>query len=326
MKYHSLWRLANKFLFLVLAATTSLTVTFAQVRADEIQAGGGASDDFQLDPALTLQNPAFQLGAVIERDRMYMAARPGWQVKHIPFSFDEQGLPYSGGVYLFDTQEDAENFSQWLSQDFSLDGVLILQRPYFLGIKAYTYKVIGAFRFDENKMHKVVVRTERWQTPGGAFVEPFLRGLYPLIRLEANKRHYTEVWLLYNDEANIVNIVYFRDRVGPNDPTTPDFATLEALASDPSMGKVFDSLKWTKLFDRTSWVLTSWPPFVKGDQGEAAVWPNSPPFPQPFSGDAVCVPSRGENNLNSPECLSTCGDGVAQDGENTLNCPGDVSL
>lgn len=54
---------------------------------------------------------------------------------------------------------------------------------------------------------------------------------------------------------------------------------------------------------------------------------NSPPFPQPYAGDGVCEVSRGENALNPPsDCPATCGEGVAQPGEDTQKCPGDVRL
>jgi hypothetical protein len=148
-----------------------------------------------------------------------------------------------------------------------------------------------------------------------------------VIRHEARQRGYVAVWLLYNKELDLVNIVYFNDRVGPASPTEPDFASLNALASDPIMGRAFERLGWPKLFDRTSWVLTVWFPFEAADSGEAALWPNSPPFPEPYVGDGLCVPSRGENSSNSPDdCLPTCGDGITQAGETTANCPSDVEL
>jgi hypothetical protein len=329
MKHPTSWRLNVRIFIFFLSVTVLASWASPPARAGDIQAGGGASDDFELDPALTINDPSFHLGGVIERDRMYMAARPGFLNKHLPLTFDEAGLPYSGGLYLFDTQEDAEDFAQWLSQDFALDGVLILQRPYFLGVKAYTYKVIGAFEFGDYKRDSVVVRTERWSTPRGPWVEPFLKTLWPFVKLEAKIRKYVSVWLLYNEDEQIVNIVSLDDRAGPWDPAQgPDFASLNALANAPTMGKAFDLLHWSKLFDRTSWVLTMWFPFEAGDRGEAALWPNSPPFPEGFfPGDGTCVPSQGENYSNDPEdCLPTCGDGIPQEGENTMNCPGDVPL
>jgi hypothetical protein len=113
--------------------------------------------------------------------------------------------------------------------------------------------------------------------------------------------------------------------VGPWDRTTPDFASRDALATAPTMGKVLDTLGWPRVFDRTSWILTHWFPFAPADSGEPASWPHSPPFPEPYPGDGVCVPSRGENHATAPaDCGPLCGDGVAQPGETDLDCPSDV--
>ncbi|HKY64369.1 MAG TPA: hypothetical protein VJR29_13225 [bacterium] len=296
-------------------------------QAGEIRAKGAATDDFMLDPALTLGNPDFLLGAAIERDRMYMAARPGFQIKHIPFTFDEQGLPYSGGTFLFDTEEDAEDFYNWVSHDFILDGLLMPQRAYFINHAAAFYKVIGAYEFKSSRTSQHVLRTERWETPahGGPAVELLLKVVYPLLVLEAYNRGYTAIWLLYNEEQRVVNIVTFDNREALPDPPAPDFATLNAMMAQPTMGKLFDALQWPKTFDRSSWVLSIWYPFEEGDSGEAALWPYSPPFPAPFIGDGICVPSRGENHDNAPEdCTPDCGDGVAQADETNANCPSDV--
>jgi hypothetical protein len=73
--------------------------------------------------------------------------------------------------------------------------------------------------------------------------------------------------------------------------------------------------------------VTTWLPFHAGDSGAPSLWPNSPPFPQPYAGDGVCEVSRGENSLTAPaDCLPACGNGVADAGETTLNCPGDVRV
>lgn len=132
------------------------------------------------------------------------------------------------------------------------------------------------------------------------------------------------IWLLYNEQEQLATVVYYADRVVPPDPFVPDFASLGMLASMPPLGDVFADQPWIKTFDRTHWTLTTWFPFVLGDHGEPSLWPNSPPFPEPYPGDGVCEVSRGENGDNSPDCPATCGDGVAQEGEDTVNCPGDV--
>ena len=153
-----------------------------------------------------------------------------------------------------------------------------------------------------------------------------LKQKFNAILAEAQVRGLTSVWLLYNKDEALVSLVYFGDRVAPSAPTMPDFASLDALADTPPLGEIFDDQGWTQTFDCTQWTLTIWFPFALGDRGEPALWPNAPPFPQPYLSDGVCEVSRGESYTNSPECLPTCGDGIAQTGENSLNCPGDVRL
>ena len=89
---------------------------------------------------------------------------------------------------------------------------------------------------------------------------------------------------------------------------------------------VFSAQGWSVQMDRTQWVLTHWYPFVLGDKGKPSDWPQAF-LPQPYAGDGVCECSRGENASNSAgDCLPTCGNGVADLGETSLNCPGDLRL
>ncbi len=170
------------------------------------------------------------------------------------------------------------------------------------------------------------MRTERFSVPKGN-LKHLLKQKWDDVQAEAAQRGMTSVWLTYNDEENLAQLVYFTDRIVPQDPNQPDFASLGALESAPPLGHHFDLYGWTKTFDRTQWVLTIWFPFELGDHGDPSLWPHSPPFPQPFSGDGVCEVSRGENHRNSPtDCGPRCGNGVCNAGENTQNCPGDCRL
>jgi hypothetical protein len=102
---------------------------------------------------------------------------------------------------------------------------------------------------------------------------------------------------------------------------------LLGLGSLPSLGLPLLQDGCSKNFDRTQFVLTIWYPFVAGDHGTPAVFPNSPPLPSPLCLDGVCEVSRGENGSNCPlDCPPACGDAVCQSGENTKNCPGDCRL
>jgi hypothetical protein len=245
--------------------------------ADDDAELGAFTCDFGLAGTLSLG----QAVPILERDRLYMSARPGFLHKHVPLSVDlATGNVFAGGRYLFDSVEHAEEYKFWVQNDFILDGVEFFNRPYFLNPECHAWSVIGAQDFGDIHTRQVVVRTERWMTPEQdqrVVLEAHWQG----IRTEAQQRGLTSIWLLHNEQERLVSLVSFADRVGPPDPSQPDFASLFALADARSLGHPFDAAGWGKRFDRTQWVFTIWFPFETGDTGEPSVWPNSPPFPRP---------------------------------------------
>ncbi|HWY49369.1 MAG TPA: hypothetical protein VNX70_18420 [Bryobacteraceae bacterium] len=306
---------------LLLTALPHLALAQPDGTTENKEARGAFTCDF----ALPASFPASQIGPAIERDRMYQSARPGMLHKHIPINFDPTtGNILSGGRYLFDTIEHANDYKDWVFNSYILDGVLFLHRPYFLNPECHAWAVIDAHDFGDIHTSQVVLRTERWMVTGNQ--EDVLKERFDAILAEADRRAITSVWLLYDKDEALVSLVYFGGRVAPNSSAVPDFASLGALAGAPPLGAIFDDRGWTRSFDRTEWTLTIWFPFVLGDHGEPSLWPNSPPIPQPYSGDGVCEVSRGETFANSPDCLPTCGNGIADPGETSMNCPGDVRL
>jgi hypothetical protein len=303
------------------------TATGATAGADsDVQPQGAFTCDFGLssDPSLL---PPDQIAPSIERDRMYMAARPGMLHKHIPISFDPSGTVLAGGRYLFDTAEHARQYRDWVFNTYVLDGVLFLKRPYFLSPECHAWTMIGAHDFADIHSSQIVLRTERWSLNNARWPVWTLEQKFDAILATAQVSGLTSVWLLYDQEEALASLVYFGGRVGPSDPGSPDMASLNALAEAPRLGAIFDGEGWKRTFDRTQWALTIWFPFALGDRGEPALWPNTPPFPQPSQGDGVCEVSRGESFINdSLDCLPQCGDGIVQNGETSMNCPGDVRL
>lgn len=294
-----------------------------QKQDDGIRAKGAFTCDF----ALPGDFPFGRVAPVIERDRMYMAERPGMQRKQIPMAFDfANGNLLTGGRYLFDTEQDAAKYKSWVENEFVLDGTHFFDRPYFLGPVCNSWGVVGA-RDLEDLTHQTVMRTERWSVPHASQTHALKEG-WPSLLAEAERRGLTGVWLLYNEQESIAQLVYFADRVVPQDPSAPDFISLAALASAAPLGSIFDAqTEWTKTFDRTQWVLTVWYPFAPGDRGQPSLWPNSPPLPEPYAGDGVCEVSRGEDHATAPaDCGPLCGNGVCDLGENTQDCPGDCRL
>lgn len=293
---------------------------------------GGPVGDIEVEGAMTCDFdvpgnlPLVQVPPGIERDRMYQSARPGFVRKLIPLSFNLiTGDLQTGGRYLFDTGEHADEYKVWLENEFILDGTKFFDRPFVLNPECYAWSVIAAHDFGDLHTTQFVVRTERWSVPAEN-QRTLLKESWPEIQAEAEDRGLTSVWLLYNKQERLVSFVYFANRIVPPDPQTPDFASLAALADSPALGHIFDDQGWLKTFDRTQWVLTIWFPFVRGDRGELSLWPNSPPFPLPYCGDGVCEVSRGESYATCADCPPRCGDGVCNSGEDTTNCPGDCRL
>jgi len=286
----------------------------------ELQGQGSFSCDFGLANTL----PLTEVPAVIERDRMFMARRPGIINKHLPIALDpSSGNFFSGGRYLFDTFDHAQDYAEFVEHGYVLDGVGFLQRPYFLDAQCYPWRVVGARAYASIE-HQLVVRTERFQAQGSW---GDLKQVYLAARREAEARGLTAVWLVANQDLGLAQLVYYIDRVDPPDPTTPDFASLGALAGAPALGDAVAPASWQRIFDRTLWVFTDWFPYEPGDSGRPALWPYSPPFPGPFCGDTVCDPSQGETPASCPaDCAPACGDGVCDDGETSDTCPSDCPL
>lgn len=293
------------------------------VGGTEIDAKGSFSCDFSLPGDL----PLGQVPALIERDRMYMAERPGMLHKQLPLAIDTStGNLFSGGRYLFQTEAQAADYADWVRHGFTLDGTEFLDRPIFLAPECHSWSVIGAHEFAPIETSQVVMRTERFATPPGNR-RPALEHRFQTVLAEAHQRGLTAVWLVYNREERLAQLVYFADRIAPNDLTTPDFASLGALQGAAPLGDTLADLGWAKTFDRTEWVLTIWFPFKAGDHGKPSIWPYSPPLPRPFCGDGVCEPSRGEDHAAcAVDCGPACGDAVCQAGEDTHGCPGDCRL
>jgi hypothetical protein len=280
-----------------IAAVVAFSLAPPLARAADVPAGGAFTCDFALSSAL----PPDQLAAPIERDRMFRSARHGFLRKDIPIRLGNELL--SGGRYLFKTAQDARDYAAWVPTYDVYDGPFF-ERPYFGPAECRAWQVIGAA---DLAGAQTVLRTERFRVPEGN-QKPLLELAWPLLRAIAQVRGFSGAWLLYNRADRLVSVISFSA-----DPAIEAAGPLGALMPYP------------RVFDRTSLVLTRWSPFAAGDHGAPAVWPNSPPLPQPGTSDGVCEVSRGETAATAPsDCVATCGNAVADPGETTLDCPGDV--
>ena len=215
-----------------------------------IDCEGCVFDDFLLtDHLLPHQAPA-----VIERDRLIMSARPGFDRKLLPLRVEQDtGKVYSGGRYLLRTYEDAVAFADWCANDFEIDGVLILERPDFAEVTAQIYRVIGAHDFKDVHTAQVAYRTEIWKTRDRR-TEDKLVNMWPALRDRAADENRSALWLLHNAEAGEVAMVTVIDRVGERSLDELDYASLNTVASGTSYG---DEWNWVeRTFDRSHWVFT----------------------------------------------------------------------
>src|SRR5215467_1535015 len=133
-----------------------------QITAD---AGGAFTCDF----AISKNVSPLDIVPMIERDRTFQSARPGFLRKFIPLLIDPaSGNFLSGGRYLFRTAQDALQYQIWLWRDFVLDGVAFFDRPAFLNPECHTWDVVGVADLVPYDEHQVVMRTERFRVPAAS--------------------------------------------------------------------------------------------------------------------------------------------------------------
>ena len=83
----------------------------------------------------------------------------------------------------------------------------------------------------------------------------------------AKARGLSSVWLVYSPETNLAAVVYATNHVGGADTSGPDFATLSAIQSAPSLAAVVAQQDWVKNQDLTQFIWGVWFKFLPGDHG-----------------------------------------------------------
>jgi hypothetical protein len=305
------------------------------VGGEMIDAKGAFSCDLVLDLAIA-GNP----GPLLERDRIWMqqeaeALKPIWAEGPGMLQKHNAGLPagptlFAGGSrYLFNSRLLAARYETFVLEEFEYPaGVLFTERPEFSSIACNDWGVVAAWRFLPVET-ETALRTERYETglqsAGEELVLRLILGwLAPGIVAEGEERGYAEVQVLHSAKDHQVQIVYAQPRTGP---TSPDEAALGRLLSDPPLGGTLVGLGLTPTLDTAQLILNTWLPYASGDSGAPALWPNSPPFPAPFCGDGVCIPSRGETaSTCAADCAAGCGDGTCTPlTESQSDCPVDCT-
>ncbi len=225
--------------------------------------------------------PPEAVPAMIERDRLHMAARPGLYLKLLPVLPEPaKHQVLTGGAYLFDTVEHAAAFDHWAAHEFAIDGVPFVRQPLLESRVAKVWEVIGAENFRPVAGHQVLMRMEEWRRPPGLDRATLARD-WPGLRDDARAAGLSAAWLLWSDERGEIGLVTAGDRAGTPDPAAPDLASLQALARARSPGSVYEKTGAERLLDRASFVFSVWFPITGGPSDRPPLWPNSPPLPGP---------------------------------------------
>jgi hypothetical protein len=304
------------------------------VSGSPLPARGAFSCDFEVDLGMVAEPPAAEL----ERDRI-LSQRFAKEVipfgkmlqKHLPLlPLDEAGTRIlSGGRYLFTSRLQAAKYAKFITEKYHYPaGVQFLDRPSFSQAECRDWRVIWAWRFDDLEEH-VALRTERFDTNRTTLREEVRLGRQlrqegiALLRT-AEAAGYAEVHILHNILDHKIQIVYFQGRLIEENP---DFAALEHISTSPPLADPLLKLGLDRVFDVSEFVLTIWKQYGSNDSGAPSLFPNSPPFPEPFCGDGLCVPSRGEDGAScSHDCTPLCGDGVCDADEILDTCPTDCEI
>lgn len=245
-------------------------------QAGPIDAEGCVISNFLLTDFL----PAEQAAATIERDRLIMSARAGFNRKLLPFSIDQNtGERHSGGRYLFNTYKNAVDYANWCRHEFEIDGVLMFDRPDFAKVKADVYKVVAAEDFASVRSTQFVCRTELWSIEAD-LTENDIAGLWPALRDKALGYGHSALWFMRHEERGEIVLLTVFDRTHSAGSDKLDYASLLNAGSAESCASDWTGV--TKRYDRSHWILNIWLADSDNKDDKNSLWPNSPPLPAYF--------------------------------------------
>ncbi|KAI8712517.1 hypothetical protein NCS52_01350100 [Fusarium sp. LHS14.1] len=209
-----------------------------------------------------------------------MAKRPGMYLKYLPCRYHEvSGDMLTGGAYLFTTKEEAEDYSNWTSNEFEVGEpkTKYWKQPHFKSVTHWTWDVIGAYNFKPVDEH-AIGRFQRW-TYDIKNAESILKQLYPVMKDGAEKREATSFWLLHRPEDKMIGIqmTFAKTKQDDHDSALEDVVSASEL---PDLGEIFpDRLEAELELDRTSALLAVWLPLAHHAKGVKVESPNFPALP-----------------------------------------------
>ena len=220
-------------------------------------------------------------------DSQAMDGRPGMYLKYFPYRYDEvTGKILTGGMYLFDTLENAKDYARWTTEDLMVGEpkVHFWDRPLFESTNRWIWEVVGAHSFIPVQQH-AVSHIQHWtyEASDGDAVVAGLKNAYENLRESAKAQGAASVWLLHNAEEQRVGIqVAFPKMTTGQDETDAAIVSqsLESTLKQPSLQRMLpENLKLQVLFDRASPLLTIWLPKSRAEGGGELAIPLHPFIP-----------------------------------------------
>jgi hypothetical protein len=244
-----------------------------------IDAKGAFTAEIDLPPGL---KPG-ELNTRAEVDRPHLVDQPGMRHKYLPLRHDPAtGALSSGGRYLFRHYEDATRYRDFLeAKVFPGEPTKFWKRPFFSNVDRFAWRVAGAHDLAPIATHELN-RFERYSVPDAQF-EARLPELFPAFLEAARRLDLAHVSLMFQPEHQLVGVLTAAAR---DIRYAPGFDSMRhSIDGLPLRGSVaaarLTQLGARKVFDLTSLNLAVWLPLSAQAGGLPAIWPNSPPIPQP---------------------------------------------
>jgi len=212
-------------------------------------------------------------------DSKTMSHRPGMILKYLPYLYDGiTGKLLTGGLYLFDTYENAKDYVRWASEEFQVGEpkVKFTEQPMFKSFTAQVWKVIGAHSFAPVEEH-AVGRLQTWSC-SEPDAESKLQSLYPKVKNAAESGNAASVWLLYDPGTKKVGLQMAFRKQGVAEPAAAARDLRDAGWT--TLGDALSQqLHLKPLFDRTGVLLTLWLPRSRAAGGSELAIPYYPVVP-----------------------------------------------
>ncbi|EKG09144.1 hypothetical protein MPH_13866 [Macrophomina phaseolina MS6] len=216
-----------------------------------------------------------------EYHRKTMDTRPGMYLKYLPHRYDAvNGELRSGGAYLFDTHENASDYSDWTTNVFEVNEPKekFWSQSLFKTSKRFVWQVIGATNFAPVDFH-AVGRFQRWSYTGPS-AERELQLAYPELRKKAEEQGAAAFWLLHHPAKKQIGIQLVFAKVAAADPLTVGHESLTRAAAQVSFGSLLPpSIEAKKNVDYVSLFLAIWLPRSRINGGVPHSAPMFPTLP-----------------------------------------------